>query len=172
MVPVIALSQLFTKFIIRYSARSSKFMKLCFQIVVDFTLANATDFDILIPHGYIVQVVQVTKHTDFAKLCHTGKECKLDATVHCFKRSIKGFNVFRNCFCNSSLPMACNMGLSYSSTRITTRCPANLQARSMIPAKRKENERSDGSAPYSFPMLSAIYQVYYPDFRMYHISRY
>ena len=46
--------------------------------------------------------------------------------------------------------MACNMGLSYSSTRITTRCPANLQARSMIPAKRKENERSDGSAPYSF----------------------
>ena len=89
MVTVIALSQLFTKFIIRYSARSSKFMKLCFQIVVDFTLANATDFDILIPHGYIIQVVQVTKHTDFAKLCHTGKECKLDATVHCFKRSIK-----------------------------------------------------------------------------------
>ena len=50
-------------------------------------------------------------------------------------------------FCNSSLPIACNMGLSYSSTKITTRCPACLQARSMIPAKRKEKERSDGSAP-------------------------
>lgn len=41
------------------------------------------------------------------------------------------FRVLRKLFRSSSLPIACIMGLSYSSTRITTRCASLRQARSI-----------------------------------------
>ena len=64
-------------------------MKLGIQSIMKFLIANPTDFNIIFSHGYIVQVVQVTKHTDFAKLCHAGEQSKLYIPVLRFQSAIK-----------------------------------------------------------------------------------
>ena len=77
-----------------------------------------------------------------------------------------------NCVCSSSLPIAYNIGLSYSSTRMTTRCPVFLQARWMIPAKRREKEVSDGRVPYRLSNIPDYHSIFYPDHPECHIFLY
>ena len=56
---------------------------------MDFTLADTTNFDILIPHWNIIQIIQITEYTDFAKLCHAGEQSELYIPVLRFQSAIK-----------------------------------------------------------------------------------
>lgn len=69
----------------------SKFMKFRLQPGLNFLVTDPTDINKLIPHGDIVQVVQIAEHTDLAKLGNPRQQSELDATVHCLQHSIEGF---------------------------------------------------------------------------------
>ena len=63
-----------------------------------FLIADTTDFNIISPHRYIIQIVQVTKNTDFPKLRYSGQKCKLDIAILRFQSSIKRFQSITELF--------------------------------------------------------------------------
>jgi len=91
MITVITLFQFGTDFIVCPPPFFSKFMKFRFQPGLNFLVTDPTDINKLIPHGDIVQVVQIAEHTDLAKLGNPRQQSELDATVHCLQHSIEGF---------------------------------------------------------------------------------
>ena len=52
---------------------------------------DSTDGNKRLVHGDVIQIVQVTEHTDFAKLGHSRQQGKLDAAVHGFQYAIERF---------------------------------------------------------------------------------
>ena len=91
MIAIIILFQFYTEFLIRQTLGFCKFMKLNLQIVMDFFITNATDFNIFFPHRNIVQVIQVTEYAYLAKLRDTCQHSKSDTAIHRLEHAVKRF---------------------------------------------------------------------------------
>ena len=69
----------------------SKLLDRFFKIAMDLIFSNATDSLVTFIHRQVDEVVQVGEHAHLAKLCHTGKQGELDASVHGFQHAVEGF---------------------------------------------------------------------------------
>ena len=58
--------------------------------ILQFLSCNTTNRGILRLHTDIIQLIQITEHTDLRKLSHTGKENKTKITVRTFQYTIEG----------------------------------------------------------------------------------
>ena len=63
------------------------------KLGVQLALGNAANGYIPPVERNICQVVQITKHTYFAELCHAREECKTDVTVTRLQSTIKSFQL-------------------------------------------------------------------------------
>ena len=58
---------------------------------MDFPLTDTTDFNVCVPHRNVVQIIQVTEHTNLTKLRNSRQQSELDAAVQSLQHPVKGF---------------------------------------------------------------------------------
>ena len=97
MIAVVIGFQFLAGLFVTHPGSCSQFMDVFFKPGMDFLLTDTANLCILVNHGNIPQVVQVTEHTDFAELGHTCQQSEADASVHGFQspvKSLQGTAVF------------------------------------------------------------------------------
>ena len=97
MIAVVIGFQFLAGLFVTHPGSCSQFMDIFLKPGMDFLLTDTANLCILVNHGNIPQVVQVTEHTDFAELGHTCQQGKADASVHGFQspvKSLQGTAVF------------------------------------------------------------------------------
>ena len=74
-------------------------------------------------HGDIIRVVHSAEHTQLPELGHTRQKCETDIGIAGLDDAVEALQDVAVFLCSSSLPMVASIGLSYSSTRMTTCWP-------------------------------------------------
>ena len=91
MIPVVVCFQFRTSFLIAHVCSCGQFVNILFKIGINFFLTDTADFGILVNHGNVTQVIQITEHADLTELGHSREQGKADASVHGFQCSVEGF---------------------------------------------------------------------------------
>ena len=71
MIPVVVCFQLRTSFLITHARSCGQFVNILFKIGINFFLTDTADFGILVNHGNVTQVIQITEHADLAELSYS-----------------------------------------------------------------------------------------------------
>ena len=90
-ITVIARFQFIAHFLIRHFLRGCQLVQVFFKIKMYLLFSNSTDGNKRLVHGDVIQIVQVTEHTDFTELGHSRQQGKLDAAVHGFQYAVERF---------------------------------------------------------------------------------
>ena len=68
MIPVVVCFQLRTSFLITHARSCGQFVNILFKIGINFFLTDTADFGILVNHGNVTQVIQITEHAALPNL--------------------------------------------------------------------------------------------------------
>jgi len=91
MVTIIVFTQCNTYFIICHSTSICKFRKFNLQIIMQFLITDSTYIYILIPHGDIVEIIQIAEYTNLTKLRYTCQHGKFNIAIHRLHHTVEGF---------------------------------------------------------------------------------
>ena len=91
MITVIVFLQQSTSFGIIYAQFIGKRMNVLVKVLVKLRITDTTNFCILIHHGYITQVIQITEHAHLTELRHARQHGKMNEAVTRLERAIECF---------------------------------------------------------------------------------
>ena len=91
MITVVVFLQQSTSFGIIYTQFIGKRMNVPVKVLVKLRITDTTNFCILIHHGYITQVIQITEHAHLAELRHARQHGKMNRTVARLEGTVKSF---------------------------------------------------------------------------------